>query len=554
MEDPAVSSGWVEGSGLRALLGRLSLEVAQLRQEVSRLQGENLELRQQASYWQTQHARAAERVRQLEQEVRELKAENRQLRQQAFGRKSEKPSRRDADWLEALEEPPASPGRRGQQAGQAGPPRRDYQHLPTRMETIELPPASRCCPQCGQPYAEREDTEESEQIEIAVRPYRRVLKRKRYQPRCRCHGPWRIVTAPVPPKLIAKSRLGVSVWVELLLDKFVSQRPTERLLEQWRLLDLDLAAGTVTGGLQRLESLFTPVYEALIARQQQAGCWQGDETRWQVFVDQEGKVGHQWWLWVFVSADTVVFVLDISRSRRVPQEHLPQHSEPTGVMMVDRLPSYKAIAQVKNGTLVLAFCWAHVRRDFIDVGKAWPELKEWALAWLRRIRDLYRLHHQRLLTHGPNQRPPATEADQALRRHVHDIHEQALAECAEPTLREPCRKVLSSLQEHWSGLTRFLDDPRIPLDNNACERLLRGPVVGRKNYYGSGAVWSGRLAAMLFSLFATLKRCRINTRHWLTSYLQACAHAGGQPPPSLEDWLPWQYAPAEPTPTPAAAN
>jgi transposase len=123
-----------------------------------------------------------------------------------------------------------------------------------------------------------------------------------------------------------------------------------------------------------------------------------------------------------------------------------------------------------------------------------------------------------------------------------DMQQQAVAEVADPAVREPCDKVLTSLQEHWSGLTRFVDDPRIPLDNNACERQLRSPVVGRKNYYGSGAIWSGRLAAMLFSLFATLERCQINGRQWLISYLEACAKAGGRPPPNVADWLPWQYA------------
>ncbi len=546
MEDFAAVVGVDVPEDWVTVAGQLRGEVTQLREEVSRLHRENLELRQQVGFWQTMHGRAVERVEEWAQQVQELEAENRQLRQQAFGRKSEKPRRGDADWLGALEEAPVPAGRRGQQAGQAGPQRRDYQHLPARAELIEVPPEQRCCPQCGQPYAEREDTEDSEQIEIEVRPYRRVMKRKRYQPRCRCHGPWRIVTAPAPPKLIAKSRLGVSVWVEILLDKFVSQRPTERLLDQWRLLDLDLAAGTVNGGLQRLEPLFTPLYEALIARQQQADYWQGDETRWRVFVDQEGKIGHQWWLWVFLSADTVVFVLDVSRSRRVPQEHLPQESEATGVMMVDRLASYKAMSQVKNGTLVLAYCWAHVRRDFIGVGKAWPELKDWALAWLRRIRDLYRLHSERRRAHAP---ADGSAANPALRPHLDLMHQQAVAECAEPTLRQPCRKVLQSLQEHWSGLTRFLDDPRIPLDNNASERQLRGPVVGRKNYYGSGAIWSGRLTAMLFSLFATLEQCQINARPWLTTYLQACANAGGRPPPNIPDWLPWQYRPQK---TPAA--
>ena len=222
----------------------------------------------------------------------------------------------------------------------------------------------------------------------------------------------------------------------------------------------------------------------------------------------------------------------------MPQEHLPTDGDQTGLMMVDRLPSYQAMAQVQNGTIVLAFCGAHVRRDFIRVGKSCPELTEWALAWLRRIRDLYRLHHQRRRAHAQG-----TEGEQALRQHLDAMHQQAVAEGAEPTLRQPCRKVLTSLQEHWLGLTRFLDDPRLPLDNNASERQLRGPVLGRKNYYGSGAVWSGRLAAMLFSLFATLERCQINARDWLTHYFHACAQHGGRPPPNLDDWLPWRYHP-----------
>lgn len=535
---------------------RLRAEVARLQGDVCRLRRENLQLRQQAGYWQGMHGRAVARVGELEERLGQLEAENRQLRQQAFGRKSEQPSRSTSDFLKELEEGSGSARRRrGQQADRPGPQRRCYEHLPARVEILEVPEAQRCCPECGLAYAERAETEDSEQIEIDVQAYRRVLKRKRYQPRCRCTGPWQIVTAPAPAKLIPKSRLGVSVWVELLLDKFASQRPTERLLEQWRLLGLDLAAGTVTGGLQRLLPLFAPLYEALAARQQQAGYWQADETRWLVFAEQEGKSGHQWWLWVFLSADTVVFVLDSRRSRHVPQGHLPQLTGPadSGVLMVDRLASYKAMAQVQEGAIVLAFCWAHVRRDFIRVGKSWPELKDWALAWLRRIRDLYRLQHQRLL--AVEQRPAeAAATEPAVRVHVAQMQQQAVSEAAEPSLRQPCRKVLTSLLGHWTGLTRFLDDARIPLDNNASERQLRGPVVGRKNYYGSGAVWSGQLAAMLFSLLATLERCQVNPRDWLAGYLQACAKAGGRPPPDWEAWLPHHYAAHQRVPSPSAVS
>jgi len=82
-----------------------------------------------------------------------------------------------------------------------------------------------------------------------------------------------------------------------------------------------------------------------------------------------------------------------------------------------------------------------------------------------------------------------------LEQAVAAMRQQLETELADPTLRTPARKVLTSLQEHWSGLTHFVADPRIPMDNNLSERRLRGPALGRKNYYGSGARWSGRLAA-----------------------------------------------------------
>ena len=200
------------------------------------------------------------------------------------------------------------------------------------------------------------------------------------------------------------------------------------------------------------------------------------------------------------------------------------------ILMVDRYSGYKAMAQVKFGNVILVFCWAHVRRDFIEVGKGWSELKPWALTWLRRIRALYRHQHQRL-EYEPGSAEFQT-ADAALRQTVADMQTQAATELADPRLREPCRKTLTSLQEHWSGLTRFLDDLRIPLDNNGSERANRGPAVGRKNYYGSGSLWAGHLAAMLFSLFATRPKCGLNPRSWLTWYLESCATAGGCVPQS----------------------
>ena len=107
------------------------------------------------------------------------------------------------------------------------------------------------------------------------------------------------------------------------------------------------------------------------------------------------------------------------------------------------------------------------------------------------------------------------------------------------------RRVLESLGNHWTGLTVFVEHPEVPMDNNTAERAQRGPVVGRKNYYGSGAVWAGRLAAMMFSLLQTLCLWQLNPRAWLTAYLTACAEAGGEPAKDVERFLPWTMSEAD---------
>lgn len=517
---------------LAQLVVRLLAEVDQLRAEVAGMRREKLELRQQAGYWRSRHADAVRRMAALEQENEQLRGEIRKLQAERFGRRSEKQSGKDRS--NELDDPAdAKPKRpRGRQPDQPAPRRRDYSHLPAREQFIDLPEAEQICPDCGLPLKAC-GTEDSEQLEIEITVFRRVIRRRRCQRTCGCPGQ-RTFTAPSAPKLIPKSLLGVSVWVEILLDKFASYRPTQRLLEQWRLLGLDLAAGTITDGLHRLEPLFAPIMAALAKRNRLSHYKQADETRWLVFVEQQGKVGFGWWLWVFNSQDTVVYILDESRSHQVPEDHYPPQAG--GVLMVDRYSAYKAMLQVKNGTLILAFCWAHVRRDFVRVGKGWPELKSWALEWLQRIRELYQQNRQRLA------HPQDPAPQDGLRQAVAAMRQQLDAELADPALRAPARKALTSLQEHWSGLMHFVDDPRIPMDNNLSERRLRGPALGRKNYYGSGALWSGRLAAALFSILATLKVWQINPRLWLNWYLQSCAEAGGSAPNDIETFLPWNLA------------
>ena len=250
---------------------------------------------------------------------------------------------------------------------------------------------------------------------------------------------------------------------------------------------------------------------------------QGDETRWRIFVLLEGKEGYGWWFWVVKGPDTVAYLLEPSRGHTVVENHFGDQAR--GVLVVDRYAAYKAMKWVKDGVIVLAFCWSHVRRGFIRVGKGWPELKTWALGWLRRIRVLYRLNDRRLAV----QKDAATfgEADGCLHQAVAEMKTQMETELTRVDLATPCRKALESLQEHWEGLTRFVDDPRIPMDNNTSEQLERGPAVARKNFYGSGSLWSGQLTAALFSIFATLSLWKLNPRKWLTWYFQDTARRPG---------------------------
>ena len=169
---------------------------------------------------------------------------------------------------------PATQAETGSATGEPRTQAARFSGLPVRETFVDLPPEQCVCPDCGQPLRLRSDTEDSEQIEIDVRAYRRRLRRRRYERTCTCAGR-RTFTAPPAPKLIPKGRYGISLWVEILLDKYFTYRPTERLLNSWRLLGLDLAPGTITDGLRRLEILLRPIYEALDQRHPSGGFASG---------------------------------------------------------------------------------------------------------------------------------------------------------------------------------------------------------------------------------------------------------------------------------------
>jgi transposase len=188
--------------------------------------------------------------------------------------------------------------------------------------------------------------------------------------------------------------------------------------------------------------------------------------------------------------------------------------------------------------LLIAFCWVHVRRDFCRIRDGYPKLHGWAEAWVKRIDALFHQNAKR----GAAQ--PGAEAfcqhDQALREQMDAMARLRDDQLTGEALQTPARKALKSMKNHWDGLSIFVDNPNIPMDNNRAERCIRNPVIGRKNYYGSGTVWSGMLSVMLFTLFQTLEINHIEPHAFLLSYFEACARNKGHPPEALDDFVPWR--------------
>jgi transposase len=504
-----------------------------------------IQLTWEAHYWRRQHERLVARETALKAEVEALQATIRDLNQRLYGTKSEQASGRDA----AGQYKPASPRHRGQQPGSKGHGRSDRSALAVMTEVHDLSPTQACCPACGEAFTPFPGTEESTIIEVQVQAHLRRIQRRRYQKTCQCPQVPGIVTAPPAPRVLAKSPLGVSLWSMVLLDKYLYGRPTYRLCEQLKHYGLPLSQGTLTDGLQKIAVLFEPVMTKLYEQQMGEKRFHGDETRWEVFEEVEGKTGHRWYLWVIQSASVVFYRMAPGRGADVPKAHFAKlHKDLVDVVLVcDRYSAYKCLAKDCD-ELILAFCWAHVRRDFLKAARSWLELESWMFAWVDDIGALYRLNQARLEVWDetlPFTQQPSTfvERHRALETQLSQMQARWEAHLQEPELHLAKQKVLSSLHNHWDGLTVFVGRPEVAMDNNAAERILRNPVVGRKNYYGSGSVWSAHLAAMMFSVIQTVLLWGLNPHHWLSAFLQACADHGGTCPPDLRAFLPWQITP-----------
>ena len=429
---------------------------------------------------------------------------------------------------------------RGQVRGATGHGRTPRPGLEERVEEHHPPDEARTCGSCGKFYA-AVGAEQSALLEIEVKAHRRVIRRGRWRRTCDCASSPVEVTAPPVPRLFFNTSYGVSVWSRVLYERYACLRPVHRVGAWLGDQGLPVAAGTLADSVPRFVPLFEPLGEAIRAHQNAAALRHADETTWRVQALRAQGRSARAWLWISVGNDAVYFHIDPSRSAEAAQTLLGELRSGT-VLVCDRYSAYKKLARLLGGLVILQYCWVHQRRDFIQCAAGQVDLTGWCEAWLERIAAVYRLNAARLDRHDPGierQSAAYDAAQAALEAALDDVFARAGRELA--GLPEDARegKALRSLVNHREGLIVFLEHPRTPMDNNLGERLLRGPVIGRRLSFGSDSVTGAKFAALMYSVVGTLNLNGINVPRWLDAWLAACAQNGGQPPDDLAPWLPW---------------
>jgi transposase len=317
-------------------------------EEVTISKREYVGLKARANYFEGLHTQALEKIRTLQGRIEKLKGQLRDVRQRFFGRRSEKSATPKESTPPSSSEL-TSPARalRGQRRGSRGHGRTSWAHLPVREEERDLGAAQKCCATCQEPLEAGPDRI-SEILELCTVFFRRRVRRKTYR-RCEClppepdsDTPAAIVAPAVPGRLIRKSPFGVSIWVEVLLEKFHHGRPTNRLLQKWATFAVRVSPGTIAGGLKQLLPLTQPVMRAFKDQQLSEQLFHADETFWRVFEKIAQKAGYRWYLWTFLSPSVCFYILDPSRSAKVPLAHFAQLLQ-NAILMVDRYSAYKKL-------------------------------------------------------------------------------------------------------------------------------------------------------------------------------------------------------------------
>lgn len=437
------------------------------------------------------------KIQELEQQ---LAARNKAL----FGKSSEKRGKRS--------------GAGSDKEPQKGHGPKDQPALRNVDIVIDLDPqrvASTTCEHCQKPVVEWEGQfEDSEEIDVISREFvTKTIKRKKA--RCECCRT--IVTAPAPLKLFAGARYSIAFAVLVAVSKYADHLPLERQVKMMKRDGLDVDSQTLWDYVWALAQTLKPAHQRLLEYVISQPVIGADETWWRLMgakPKSEGGDGDKWWVWSACTPDAACYRLEDSRSNEAAIKLIGSYN---GTVMCDGYSVYISLAS--SSRFRLAHCWSHARRKFIEIESAFPSE---AAVILGLIGELFEV--EALCPTGPPGDALRTELRNTRSRSIiKRIEQWALTILGLPS--SPLRKATEYMGDLWKGLTLFLDDPRVPLHNNASERALRGPVIGRVNHFGSRSKRGTEAAAILYSFVESAKLAGVEPSAYL-EHAARCALRG----------------------------
>ena len=444
-----------------------------------------------------------ERIRQLETEnaelrvaVTELKALVETLQRQVFGRKTEKmpPVERELrDRGEVHTDPGASAKKRKKNAAAR-------KELPSQEIRHTVPDDEKVCPKCGgsdlRPLGSGKSSELWEYIPAQV--VRQIHIREKLS--CRC-GEY-VVTAEGPARVTEGGSYGPGFHAHVVTSKCLDSLPLHRLEKQFKRLGIPVARATLVGLFHASAEALKPISDYILEQIAASDIVQADETPLKM---QNKKTGY---LWTFLTDELIGYRYSASRSGRLPAEVLGGSE---GTLVVDGYTGYNRTVTPEGRSR--AGCLAHARRYFFRAVDSCPE----AETGMGYIRQVYRIEHEareRGIV-GENEHSRLREERS---RPVMERFRTWLEEQHHPP-RTPMGKAVGYALNNWDALTAFLDNARIPLDNNTSERALRIAALGRKNYLFVGHEAAGENLAGLYSLVATCEAHGVNAQAYLADVL-----------------------------------
>lgn len=480
-------------------------------------------------------------------EIENLKLLVLKLKRMQFGRKSEKLDRLVEQLefgLEDLEttasEVPAAPETPVPESASNKPARRPLpDSLPRRTRTHA--PKQKTCPDCGGPLRPwGEDV--SEMLEY-VPGHFEVIRLVR--PKLSCTACDRIVQEPAPSRPIDRGVPGPGLLAHVLVAKYSDHLPLYRQSEIYEREGIELDRSTLAGWVGGSSRALAPLIEQLRRYVMSAGKLHGDDTPVPVLAPGNGKTktGR---LWTYVrddrpagdnAAPAVWFAYSPDRKGERPEQHL---SGFIGTLQADGYAGFNRVYE--KGRVQEAACWAHVRRKFFDLHQA--HASPLAAEAMERIGRLYAIEAE-IRGRPPDERLKVRQT--RARPILESLHQWFEASLAKVSKKSETASAIRYALGRWAALTRYCDDGRIEVDNNAAERALRAVALGRKNYLFAGSDAGGDRAAAMYSLIGSAKLIGLDPEAYLRDVLGRIAD---HPINRVAELLPWNLQrSATPEPT-----